>query len=256
MTAQPNTIPLAITDRIEDAILSGRAHLLFQPVFDVGPMRRVAFHEGLLRLEDADGVVIEPVAFLPVAERADLMPELDALALDLAVAALERTEAFRLSVNLSPRSLRNPLIRLRLARLTPRIADRLILEITEVAPLSRQDFDCIAEYRRAGCTVLLDDFGAGASSVRYLLDGGVDGVKIDRHLITGIAGDRARQEVFLALRCLAEGLDLWLIPEGVEYPADAAWLERHGATTVQGYLFGKPGPLPTPAAPPIAERVV
>ena len=83
----------------------------------------------------------------------------------------------------------------------------------------------VAEMRSAGCTVALDDFGAGYANLDLLVDLRPDIVKIDRQLIIDIDHSPRRQAIVDALVAMAERLAFRLVAEGVETLAEAAWHE-------------------------------
>ncbi|WP_184009526.1 EAL domain-containing protein [Rubricella aquisinus] len=226
--------------RSVNALLDGRGELHYQPVLRTQGGPTIAFHEALLRLRDETGAILPPDVFIPVARRAGIIAEVDALALDLAVRILDRSETLRLSVNMDPENLTNPIIQARIAALPSRIADRMILEVTEASQITDAMLIALRSFRATGLTVLIDDFGAGYSSVRHFLTGAFDGVKLDWQLIHGVADDHDRQAICRALISIAQHFDLMVVAEGVETKADADWLIDAGADALQGFLFGRP----------------
>ena len=231
---------------VDEAIIAGNAVMLFQPVIATGGT--IAFHEGLLRLTGPDGL-IAPGTFLPRAEAAGLLAEMDALALKRVIDLIDGTETLRCSVNMHPTSLTSPLIRVVLAALPMRLSDRLIIEVTEHVSLTDAHRSALRGFRRQGLCVMCDDFGAGATCLRDLLEGCFDAVKLDMALTRGIEADPARQSVYSALRRLTRDFDLMLIAEGVETDAEADWLTQAGIDAMQGFRIGRPVPRPAAAAP-------
>ena len=151
------------------------------------------------------------------------------------------------NVNLSPASLGTPdlaervLAQVRAAGCAP---GHLRLELPETASLSTLEcavpqLDALA---RAGVALVVDDMGAGASSLRNLSTIPVAGMKIDRSFVAGMltrGGDRA---VVQMLTDLAVGLGLRVTAEGVETAAQEEELRRLGVSALQGFHLGRPVP--------------
>ncbi len=94
-----------------------------------------------------------------------------------------------------------------------------------------------------GVSVSLDDFGTGYSSLRYLHDLSIDNLKLDRIFVQDIPGDKRRIAIAGSILRLAHDLGIPVTAEGVERQTQWDWLERHGCTSGQGYLIGRPMPL-------------
>jgi len=125
-------------------------------------------------------------------------------------------------------------------------ASRLELEITE-STLMRSDartLSVLRELRRMGVRLAVDDFGTGYSSLGRLQTLPVDALKIDRGFVRGIsrADDRDGGAIAQAILMMAHSLGLTVTAEGIETPAQAAFLESQGCERLQGYLLGRPMP--------------
>jgi EAL domain-containing protein (putative c-di-GMP-specific phosphodiesterase class I) len=123
--------------------------------------------------------------------------------------------------------------------------DRLQLEITEQTLVRQVESAAsnIQSLRAKGVRVAIDDFGMGYSSLTYLRQFPVDVLKIDRTFIQDIQTlDQARVGVSLAdaIIAMAKSLELALIAEGVEYPAQISYLRQQACDTAQGFLFSEP----------------
>jgi EAL domain-containing protein (putative c-di-GMP-specific phosphodiesterase class I) len=108
--------------------------------------------------------------------------------------------------------------------------------------------------RDAGCSVALDDFGAGHTSLRHLQSLAVDTVKIDGSFISNLAGSPDNQVFLRHLLGLAKGFGFHTVAECVATAEDAAILRREGVGLMQGHHFGSPSlerpwllPAPSPA---------
>ncbi|MGA8400290.1 MAG: EAL domain-containing protein, partial [Stellaceae bacterium] len=96
----------------------------------------------------------------------------------------------------------------------------------------------VTALRRAGCSVALDDFGVGYTSLQHLQSLAVDMVKIDRSFISDIANNRENQVFLRHLLGLAKGFGFSTIAEGVETEDEAAALRREGVDYLQGHFYG------------------
>jgi EAL domain-containing protein (putative c-di-GMP-specific phosphodiesterase class I) len=122
----------------------------------------------------------------------------------------------------------------------------LELEVTE--SLLMDDPDRVTEImrrlRELGIRFSLDDFGTGYSSLTYLKRLPLDQIKIDQSFTRDLGENSASGAIVDSIIGLSSGLELQVIAEGVETEEQREWLVEHGCRHFQGYLFGRPGPLP------------
>jgi len=93
-----------------------------------------------------------------------------------------------------------------------------------------------------GVGVVMDDFGAGFSSLGILVDLPLEGIKFDRALITNLVVDPDRQTLLRHLCAMARDLGVSVTVEGIEREEDLVMVRMHGANRVQGYLLARPMP--------------
>jgi diguanylate cyclase (GGDEF)-like protein/PAS domain S-box-containing protein len=238
-------------DMIRDALAEDRFVLHAQPIVDVDS-GRIGQYELLLRMLGADGELIPPGAFLAVAERFDLIGQIDRWVVRRGIAMLaEASQAGRditIEVNLSGRSTGDPeLLALIEAELHESGVDpaRLIFEITETTAVANIAAAQAFAVRLAdlGCRFALDDFGAGFGSFYYLKHLPFDYLKIDGEFVRHCAEDRTDQLVIQAVVDIARGLGKRTVAEQVGDDATIALLRRLGVDQAQGYLLGRPAPL-------------
>src|SRR5918997_5597802 len=194
-------------DLIRDALAEDRFVLHAQPIVDLASGEATQY-ELLLRMRGADGELIGPSAFLPVAERFDLMAAIDrwvvARAIRMVGAELRAGRRLVVEVNISGRSAGDPELleliehELRTSEVCP---SQIIFEITETIAVSNipraQHF--AARLADLGCRFALDDFGAGFGSFYYLKHLPFDFLKIDGEFVSGCLTSRTDQLVIEAV---------------------------------------------------------
>jgi diguanylate cyclase (GGDEF)-like protein len=222
--------------------------------------------EMLMRWPRADGSMVPPNVFIPVAEESGLIVRLGAWALRQACVAVLRLAreglAMPLSVNVSPTQFRQADFVEQVRRAlddTGAPASMLILEVTEGLLIDNMD-DTIARMRELaalGLRFSIDDFGTGYSSLAYLKKMPLYELKIDRSFIIDTPDDASSRALVQSILAMAGHLGLRVVAEGVETQAQADFLIAHDCACMQGYLYARPMPLPallrqlrpTPPAP-------
>ncbi|MBL8665411.1 MAG: EAL domain-containing protein, partial [Candidatus Odyssella sp.] len=136
------------------------------------------------------------------------------------------------------------------------VARRLTVEITETVALKDLEHSAAFchEIKSLGCSVSLDDFGAGYTSFKSLRLLGVEEVKIDGSYVKNLIDNPDNQVFVRALLGLAQGLEMRTVAECVETEAEAKWLLEQGVDYFQGYYFGKPDTKPAWRAALEAEK--
>ncbi|HEY1136545.1 MAG TPA: EAL domain-containing protein, partial [Xanthomonadaceae bacterium] len=104
----------------------------------------------------------------------------------------------------------------------------------------------LRDLRGHGIEALLDDFGTGFSALSYLHRFPIQGLKIDRSFVSGLEGETRTESLALVRAILAMALTLGIdtIAEGIETEAQRDILLEQGCQFGQGFLFGRPQPLP------------
>jgi len=206
--------------------------------------------EALVRWPDPEQGMIAPMRFIPVAEDCGLIAPLGAWVLLTACrqmkAWLDAGRPLRtIAVNVSPRQffLQDvpELVRQTLAD-TGLDARFLELEITEGILIEHGEraVAILKRLRELGVRLSIDDFGTGYSSLSYLKRFPIDKLKIDRSFVRDITSDANAAEIASTIIAMARSLQLSVLAEGVETPAQLAFLERHGCEYYQGYFFSRP----------------
>ena len=205
--------------------------------------------------EGSPGGIVEANAFLPVAEETGLISQIDAWVQRRAFedAARWREEGFKpcLSVNASAHQIEDGDFVQHideLLRATGLPPYAVALEITEET-LTRDIEAAVPKLdylRRRGVRIVIDDFGAGYSSLSHLRRFPIDALKLDRRFVSGI--DSGYTNIVEAIAGIAHGLRLDLMAEGVETRRQFAYLREHGCMEAQGFLFSRPIPADDMAA--------
>ncbi len=234
----------ALVPLVPDVLAGHRFHPVFQPVYSLTDGHLIAV-EALTRF-DAEPARTPDVWFR-AADRAGLGTELEVAAVAAALDAVaELPPDVAVSLNASPATLGDPRLRELLAAHPER---RVILEITEHAVV--EDYHLLLgsvdELRALGVRIAVDDAGAGFSSLRHIVQLGPDTIKLDISLTQGVGTSALRRALAGALIDFAQRTGAELIVEGIEEVGDLTTWSALGADAAQGYLTGRPGPLPAAA---------
>ncbi len=245
---------MQLVAEIQQALDDNGFELRAQPIASLSGVSGNQRHEILLRMADAEGNRVPTGALFSAAERYHMMPQIDRWVVSNTIATLAEVRdsvdgsGAIFSVNLSGQSLGDDDIfdfikeEVRASGLSP---SSLCFEITESAAVSNlakaQAF--IDRLRKFGCTISLDDFGAGLSSFAYLKNFNVDTLKIDGSFIRDITENRISESMVAAIAQVAEVMELQTVAEYVESELTRKLLVKLGVDFAQGHFVGKPVPL-------------
>ena len=243
--------------RLQSALKENRFQLYHQPIVptfgeDHGPAMEV-----LVRLQDETGRDVPPSEFVRAAERYRLMGLVDRWVVQTTLAALGRGAIAipphrNLAINISGQTLGDVQFLefvVECLDSTGVAPSQVCFEITESAVVANLDHArrFVGVLHGMGCQFALDDFGSGVGSFSNLKNLPMDYLKIDGSFMRNLARDTVNQAMVTAMIKLARTLNFKVIAEQVE---DAAALEaarRMGVDFVQGYVIGRPQPLPLAA---------
>ena len=239
---------------LRKALRQGRFVLYEQKIVDLDDAAAPPHFEILLRMRDEAGRLVQPMTFIPAAERYNLMPAIDRWVISAVVAALgQRIKADAgacnclYAINLSGGSITN-------AHLSQFIRDELAahgvpgrcvcFEITETAAIGNltHAVQLMDDLKVLGCRFSLDDFGSGMSSFAYLKRLPVDFLKIDGVFVRDIEVDPIDRAMVSAIHQIGSLMGLKTIAECVESEAILAQLRSIGVHFGQGYALGMPEP--------------
>jgi diguanylate cyclase (GGDEF)-like protein len=238
--------------RITEALNNDKFELYCHPIVSVSPAGSPSHHyEVLLRLREHNGDLIPPGAFIPAAERYNMICLVDRWVVDHIFDYLQRqrlTSRLRFSINLSGKSLGDKAL---LEHIERRLRNgdvgkhEICFETTESAAIislaTARHF--MESLKLLGCYFSLDDFGRGMSSFSYLKTLPVDCLKIDGSFIRNIIIDPVARAMVNAINQIAHTMKLQTIAEYVENQPILDELQRLEIDYAQGFHICKPFPI-------------
>jgi diguanylate cyclase (GGDEF)-like protein/PAS domain S-box-containing protein len=251
---------LSLSTKLRHAVEEQQWLLHYQPIVDLEDGRMMGV-EALIRWQEADGTMVPPGDFIPLAEELGLIEQIG----DWVIGEMARQQRLwrdlgldvEMSFNLSPRQLWSDrlaerlLSRLRIAGADPRT---IVVEVTESTAMADPDRTqrVLEELRGSGLAIALDDFGTGYSSLSRLKEMPVDILKIDRAFVRDVDTDPGLAGMVRAMIELAQSLNMVPLAEGVETAGEYEFLRASGMRLAQGFFFARPSP--AEAIPALAAR--
>lgn len=246
--------------RINRALEEDRFVLYRQDILPLTQAEPGDHFEILVRILDEEGRIVPPMAFIPAAERYNLMPAIDRRVVGEAFsrfAELYRQDSGRIlataAINLSGATLNDAgfldfvFEEFARTRVPPQKVCFEITETVAIANLARAR-QLITALKAIGCRFALDDFGSGMSSFAYLKNLPVDYVKIDGAFVRDMEHDAIDRAMVRAIHDIAHQMGLRTIAEFVENERVLAMLREIGMGYAQGYGISKPQPLAGPVS--------
>jgi len=247
---------LDLENELRGALERGELLLHYQPICRLHDLQPIGL-EALVRWQHPERGLLPASAFVPFAESAGILGEIDRWVLLEACRVAGKLPAtwsggeLQINVNLSPSRLHDPSLADHVEQIlgdTGLSPSRLTLEITEGAVLDDADIAAVELQRlkALGVRLALDDFGTGYSSLSYVRRFPVDTVKIDRVFIDGLSRDQGTTALVEAIVKLGHGLSLEVVAEGIERHTQVEDLLALDCHLGQGWLLSKPlgeGPL-------------
>lgn len=238
-----------ISNSLAVAIENDELMVYYQPILDLGS-GRTAGVEALVRWKHPVRGMVNPGAFIPLAERNGLIVPLGKSVLEKATLQVaewrQRGHDIYASVNISPVQLqRDGIIAEILEIVDDAGLDRhaVVLELTESALIN--DFDLVIaridDLREAGLRVAIDDFGTGYATLRYAEEFSADILKIDQTFVARLETQDDSTIVSTVL-AIAEAMGAQTVAEGIEVPDQHRRLMALGCQLGQGYYFRRPAP--------------
>lgn len=235
------------TNGLREVIVGRHFDLAFQPVVNLSS-RTIHHYEALLRPIEAEGMPWRGTQdFVTCAEALGLAEELDLAVMQQVLAVLTRVSDCSIAANVSGLSMQSVAFRKRLLSLLPSGSyRRLLIELTETAEIKdvAAASTTLDRLRASNIALCIDDFGAGNAAFRYLRDFRMDYVKIDGAYVHAAMHSKRERELVTSMLAVARSMGAQTIAEMIETKEQARLMEELGTTLGQGWLFGRPGPLP------------
>ena len=210
------------------------------------PSGEICGYEALIRWNHPVRGMIPPARFIPLAEKSgDIVPLSNWVLRRACHEAAGWADPQPVSVNLSPMHLAEKQL---VETVRSALADsglppeRLTLELTESAIIHDKHFalEQLKALKAMGIAIALDDFGVGYSSLEVLRSFPFDRIKLDASFVSEIEHDEQAVSILRSVAALGATLNMPVLAEGVEEPAQLAIVTREGCAAVQGYLIGRP----------------
>jgi diguanylate cyclase (GGDEF)-like protein len=221
-----------------------RFKLAFQPIVNA-KTKQADFHEALLRMQDTKSdELIAASHLIPIAEHLGLVRLVDRAVMQLIIQALHAYPEAHLSMNVSGITATDPYWYDQLLDVifaNGNAASRLTVEITETVALNdiRATRKFVEKLREAGCSVAIDDFGAGYTSFRHLRELPVNILKLDGSFCCDVKSNRDNEHMVRSLIDLSGKFNLKTVAEWVESAEDAEALTDWGIDYLQGNYLGE-----------------
>ena len=257
------------SERIKDALDNDKFQLHYQPVMRMqdidindlpaesgvlwqdyikGDNKAYSF-EVLVRMVDGDDAVHYPDNFIPIAERFNLMTDIDMWVLKHAMQDMLATglppDRLHLSINISGNTIdsNESLGKIRSLLDSYKVdPSALTFELSETSATDDIELtnNFISELRKLGCHVSLDNFGSGYCSVSQLNYLHTDAVKIDGQFVSIMARGATEKAIVTSVNDLSHSLDRYTVAECVEDPETVRLLKACGVDHVQGNYISAP----------------
>jgi len=233
------------------ALKENQLMMYYQPVIAL-PDHTITHAEALIRWNHPEKGLIAPNHFIPIAEQCGLIIPLGEWVANEVCRQMEiwqklHEHHLQVFLNVSPTQLMHANLDKHLVMALEEFSlpsGSIGIEITENVLIDGADkIKLVLDGLKAlGLNFLLDDFGTGFSSMRYLRKLPFDGLKIDRAFVSGVDLDHEKAVLVKTMINMAHSLSLTVVAEGVEREEELAFLRENACDFVQGYLLGRPMP--------------
>lgn len=235
--------------QLQRIILEEQITIVFQPIYDLTTARPHGF-EALCR--GPKGTEFQsPLALFDVAEKSDLLFELDHLCRRKALQAAGGKNGsglpkeYKLFINTLPFSMRDPhfqgkeLIDLLGQDLAP---NQIVLEVTERRAIDNYHLfrDAMKYFQHLRCLIAIDDMGAGYSGLDKIVELQPNYVKLDMSMVRDIHTSFVKKEMVQTFKAMADKIDARLIAEGIEKKEEFDVVRGIGVNYIQGNYLAKP----------------
>lgn len=240
---------ISMIHELKDAINEKQLSLVYQPIYRIENHETIGY-EALLRWKSNNHGNVPPNIFITYSENIGMFLRIEEWVFEKVIQQIQTWNAIgdmstALSVNLSASGLINSNLIHKIKEMNAHYkinSKQLQIEITETALIQNIDvaIDHLNQLRNIGCTIALDDFGSGYSSLMYLQRLPINIVKIDKVFTHRIQGDPKEDLVFTSVVKLSKELGLAIVVEGIETKIQHDYLNQLDIEFGQGYFFSHP----------------
>ncbi|PPE57600.1 diguanylate phosphodiesterase [Pectobacterium brasiliense] len=231
---------------LNQALRQKEFELHYQPIIKLDTAQVVGC-EALIRWRHSDGRLITPDSFIPMIRQVGLMKELTFFvineALQTANVLRNRYPEMFVSINLEAAEFEDidvfnylveqvAIYELDGANVNVELTESSMIEPQKAAPM-------VELYQQKGIDVAIDDFGTGYSGLSYLERVKANKLKIDKSFVGNISDHSPTDIVLSHIVSMAHCLNLHIVAEGIETPAQEAYLKSLGVAYAQGWLYSK-----------------
>ena len=234
---------------IKEGLEKNYFYLVYQPQFRIENKKLRGF-EALLRMKGPKGENVSPAEFIPVAEKGELILQIDDYVLRRAMRefkdiVMQAGNELTISVNVSAKNISSKGFANKVKAILEETgfpSGNLEIEITEYCMVEsvEETIENIIQLRKLGAQVALDDFGTGYTSLSYLAKMPINLLKVDKSLVDDIVDNEKSCEFVTAVVAMGHMMGCEVISEGVERQEQLDILNEQECDFVQGYVWGKP----------------
>ncbi len=238
-----------VLNNFKDALANKRIRLAYQDIYTADG-KKIHSREFLARWQKEDGSFIPPGIFIPIIEQTDLIHSLTRYVIDQVLEHIaqctrcsEEEKKVISSINFSSKDFSHSNIEYLIRRVQETAVDprTIQVEITEETLRNIQTLTTsVQSLRELGIRIVIDDFGTGYSSYVLLAQLLIDGVKIDRSIISRIDEDIRYKKLCMNLSEYCRSFHISTVAEGVETENIAVTCRNAGIDLLQGFLYSRP----------------
>jgi len=236
---------MAWIKKIEQAIKDDRIIPFYQPIVD-NRTNTIQKYESLVRMIDKDGKVISPFFFLEIAKKSNLYHNITKIMIQKSFEKFQKYPNLEFSINLTAEDIKNSeTVQYIFDKLKSyRYTHRIIFEIVESEEIDNYDAikEFVAEVKRYGVKIAIDDFGSGFSSFERILKLKPDYIKIDGSIIKNIDQNLEARVITNAIVAFSHNLKLKVVAEYIHSKEIFHLVKQLGCDYSQGFYLGEPSP--------------
>ncbi len=230
---------------LQRIILKEQLSTVFQPIVDLTSGKPHGFEALCRGPKETD--LHSPAALFDIAEKADLLFELDHLCRRSAITSASKlSREYKLFINTLPFSMRDPSFQgkylIELFDETELAPEQIVLEVTERLVIENYNLfiDAMKYFSDMRCLIAVDDVGAGYSGLETIAQLRPNYLKLDMSLVRDIDTSFVKRQVVQSFKSMAHEIDARLIAEGIESEKELEVMREIGVTLIQGHLLAKP----------------